>query len=101
MLEALEERIVFDAAVDSGTDHQDDGTSGVSQDQQQDDAQSASQPAGSPSDAAAGAAPDPITTIFDQDLKVILISNALDQIDQLSAAAGEGAQVICVRRRRG
>lgn len=94
MLETLEERIVFDAAVDSGADHQDDGTSGASQDQQPADAQSASEPAGSPPDAAAGAAPDPITTIFDQDLKVILISNALDQIDQLSAAAREGAQVI-------
>lgn len=88
-LEALEERIVLNATVEADSSQSTET-----------DSQAAPDPtaAGGTSDGSTegvGAeSTDDSGSLFDQDLKVILISNALDEIEAISNAAKDGAQVI-------
>ncbi len=94
LLEPLEERIVFDAAGDGGGNDQTDDNADAGQSQDSGSNPATAEGADSSSAAEADAGADPLVTIFEQDLNVILISNALDQIDQITAAAGDDTQVI-------
>lgn len=97
--EQLEERIVLDAAAGVSTDqHKTDGTQ--NQDSHQpttpDTAQTqqvTSQPAAA---ATAAAVPDSLAKVFAHDLNVILVSNALDKIQSIEAAADRDAHVLAV-----
>lgn len=93
ILDALEERIVFDATVSPGA--QDGGAQTANQDQDQsDDSVTASPASGSTHASDPVVAPDAAGNIFGQDLKVILVSNALGHIEELSQAAADGTKVI-------
>jgi hypothetical protein len=93
-LEQLEERIVLDAGVpDAGAeDNQPDDQANPSQDQQGEDSvqqQASEPPPPGPADSA-----DPLGEVFNQDLNVVLISNALDDIEAISDAVVDDAEVI-------
>ncbi|MFC1833713.1 DUF4347 domain-containing protein [Thermodesulfobacteriota bacterium] len=90
MLEPLEERIVLDASVPD-----------VNQDQNTDQSQDAAQENGpgdatQPADAAAnGPGADPsLDQVYDVDLSVVLISNALAEVQAISAAVDDSAHVV-------
>jgi Domain of unknown function (DUF4347)/FG-GAP-like repeat/Bacterial Ig domain len=93
ILEALEERIVLDAA---GGQQAEAATENGSENPGQEQSQTAGEaPTGEPLlDGAADVPADAIQNIFDQDLEAVLISNALDQIQAISDAADPDAQVI-------
>lgn len=100
ILEALEERIVLDAAVDQPTqDHADQTSLGAQAADSPDGA--AAQTATAPQTTAAAqtaqadAAQDTPADVFQQNLNVVLVSNAIDQIESVShAAASNGSMVI-------
>lgn len=89
ILEQLEERIVLDAAVDPVP--QDTGDNGIENDGNEDAASISEGPSATDSNTPP---PESVEQIFDHDLNVILISNALDQIDALSNAATQDAEVM-------
>lgn len=97
ILDVLEERIVLDASVSPATqdnnDNQDNNSTGDSAVPLQD---GSSNSASSTSAAASAnqAAPNPVQQVFNQDLRVVLVSNALDQVEAISNAAASGAKVI-------
>ena len=93
ILEQLEERIVLDAAVDSSAQDNSD----QNQPDTQQECGAGQAPPGGPSDAPqpqGERASDPIGEIFNQDLYVVLISNALDQVEAVSESAVADAHVI-------
>ncbi|MFC1836704.1 DUF4347 domain-containing protein [Thermodesulfobacteriota bacterium] len=90
ILEPLEERIVLDASV-----------SDVNQDQDTDQAPETAQDAGSgagaqPADSGtqAQAAEPSLDQVYGVDLSVVLISNALDEVEALAAAVGDSATAV-------
>ena len=91
-LETLEERIVLDAATTdaSGQENQENN----SQTTDQDSPDGAIQPAGLNGGGMTQETSDPVGKILNQDLSVVLISNALDQIERWSDAVLDEAQVI-------
>ena len=99
ILDALEERIVLDASAAPTTQDNHDNAANDHAAQQ---TGLATDPAGQ--NAAAGqadASSNPSQTtaalaaqVFNQDLKVVLISNALDQVDTIAQAAKDNAKVI-------
>jgi|GEM_PF-2879622 len=102
LLEQLEERIVLDAAVAASTqdtaDHKDQTTQGAEQAAAATPAASA-EAAAAPTQAAADAAAsgsqsDPLGTIYSQDLSVVLISNAIADVEAVSNAVAADAQVV-------
>jgi Domain of unknown function (DUF4347)/FG-GAP-like repeat/FG-GAP repeat len=93
ILEELEERIVLDAAVEPAPDQQNDTAD--NQNQNQGDGENAN-PA---SQGEALAPPDDAVSesldqVYDQDLNVILISNALGEIEEFTQAVGDEATVL-------
>ncbi len=91
-LEALEERIVLDAAVDSGTqDNPDDNPETTT-----DNGSSSSQAdgSGSSSDGQNQDTSDPVADVWGQKLSVVLVSNALDETIPISDAVGADTTVI-------
>ena len=94
LLEQLEERIVFDAdaSADANQENSDTHDTSTATDPGQSDPVQTDDAAATAEQSAASV--DPLGDIFDQDLKVVLISNALDQVDALSEAAVDGAEVI-------
>ncbi len=96
IMEALEERIVLDATVASvPNDNPNGGTTADPQAHTTDQsAQTADASNGAAQTAGPAAAPDPAHQVFQQDLNVVLVSNALDQIEAISAAAVDDAKVI-------
>jgi len=86
VLEPLEERIVLDAAVDpTPQDNPDDNP-----DENQDPMDSyASDDPSAPADQG-----DPASEVFDDNLNVVLLSDALDRIDALKDAAVDDAEII-------
>ncbi len=94
-LEQLEERIVLDAAP-ANADNADNS------DQNQDTVQEAAgfgapeaqQVSDAPSAPGPSESPDPLGDVLNQDLNVVLISNAVDQVETLSDAAVDDARVI-------
>ncbi len=87
--EALEERIVLDAAVDQGStdDSQDHQVDTGAQDPTQADA-------GAQNGTGAEQASDPVAEVAGGELHVVLISNELDQVESLSQAATDGTVVV-------
>ena len=101
ILDALEERIVLDAsAAPTPQDNHDNAANDHAMQAQG----LATDPAGQNAAAAHGdASANPSQTtaalaaqVFNQDLKVVLISNALDQVDTIAQAAKDNAKVIVV-----
>ncbi len=81
LLEALEERIVFDAAVaDANNDQQDQ----QGHDPQAEEGAANLEQAGEAQSAGAVEAPDPLGEIFNQDLSQVLISNQVADIEAVS-----------------
>jgi len=96
ILDVLEDRIVLDAAVDQAPqDNQDNPAQTNPQAQAQETAGQTAQANTAPGQAAAPAAPTPAAQqVFNQDLNVVLISNAVDHVDAISHAAADNAKVI-------
>ncbi|MFC1835331.1 DUF4347 domain-containing protein [Thermodesulfobacteriota bacterium] len=98
-LQQLEERIVLDASVAPAADDDQSGNADVGQDGNPDinanatPGQGAGQGSGG-DPVAPGQTPDTLQEVFSDDLNVVLISNALGEIEALSEAAVEGAEVI-------
>ena len=91
IMDVLEERIVLDAAVDNVPhDNQDSGAATDPQSHQTDQ----STLSADANSANSGATPEPAQQVFQQDLHVVLVSNALDHVDAISAAAAQDAKVI-------
>jgi hypothetical protein len=91
ILEQLEERIVLDAAVDpAGQDNADENQEASEQNAEapQGAAEGEAQPSG------VADSSDPLNDIFNQDLSVVLISNAIDEVETLSDAVVDGAIVF-------
>lgn len=83
---------MLDASVDAGTQQNPDDGSADVQMENQPEMEQGSVHGNNPE--AATAPQDLVGNIFDQDLKVILISNALEEIEAISQAAVDDAQVI-------
>jgi hypothetical protein len=95
ILDMLEERIVLDASVaptDKNQDHSADASTGDHATQQT-AATSTAPTATAPAANQATPATDPAQQVFNQDLHVVLISNALDQV-AISKAVSPDAKVI-------
>jgi hypothetical protein len=93
-LEQLEERIVLDAAgADSDPQENQQDTSDNTQ-KQVEGGESAQPPGTAATASNVSQASDPLGDIFNQDLSVVLISNALDKVEALSDAAVDGSKVI-------
>ena len=89
VLEQLEERIVLDASGDAGAQDNPE------QDQSESDENpEASQDGSATVDGDTTESSDPVADILSTDLNVVLISNALDEIQALSDAVVDEAQVI-------
>lgn len=99
VLEVLEDRIVLDAAVDATPQDQQDSTVGAQPDA------AAGTPAEQGADTGGGSADgagqsavqtvaEAVEDVLHQNLDVVLISNHLDHIDEISAAAQADAKVI-------
>jgi hypothetical protein len=105
ILDVLEERIVLDASVAPSADknQQDHQTGTTTTDQPVQQTATASTTAAATTPAANQATPqaDPSQQVFNQDLHVVLISNALGQIDAISKAAGPDAKVITYDGQKG
>ena len=92
ILEQLEERIVLDAAVDSGAQNTQENQQELPQDQ---GGISAHLESSENSEVHVGNQDgDPLAEIFKQDLSAVLVSNALDQLDALVDAVGDDVEVI-------
>ena len=89
VLEQLEERIVFEASGDGGAQDNPDQDQSDS-DQNPEDSQDGS----ATGDGDTTESSDPVTDILSTDLNVVLISNAVDEIQALSDAVMDGAHVI-------
>ncbi len=98
ILEALEERIVLDATVDQQPqDHADNVSTEVASGTGSDIAAAGAASGASGPAAAAAQSETPQNSpgqVFQQNLSVVLISNAIDQIEAVSRAAADGSQVI-------
>ncbi len=92
--EQLEERIVFDAAVAPAADQAADNADQTIDGQNPDTTNPAASADSQPEDSTSDGDQDALNVVFGQDLNVVLISNALDQIEALSDSAVEHAQVI-------
>ena len=90
-LEQLEERIVLDVAGGADTQDNPDENQDTSQQTAEDPQAEAT---GDTQSSGNEASSNPVSDIFDQDLNVVLISNALDQVEALSNAAVDDAVVI-------
>ena len=92
LLEQLEERIVLDASVGFGGQQDPDaGHADTGFGMWSEDGGLSGSSAYFGSQATSG---DDVSNVLDQDLKVVLISNALDEIEAISAAVVEEARVI-------
>ncbi len=91
-MEQLEERIVFDASIDPAADQQQDTQDQQNQDNQDGSANPASnsQAAEPPDDPVA----DSLDSLYPDDLNVILVSNALEDIEAFQQAVGDEAEVL-------
>lgn len=92
-LDALEERIVLDASVSPVT-KDNTANSGTGDTHQSDQSAGAAVATGTSTAAETVHVTDTAAQVFEQDLKVVLISNALDHIQDISQAAADGAKVI-------
>jgi len=92
VLEALEERIVLDAAVDPAP--QDNASDFADTDTEDQDQDGSSNAAGGNGQSGQDAGAEALSQVFEQDLRVVLISNALDQIEALSDAAADDSKVM-------
>ena len=94
ILEQLEERIVLDAAAaptaDQSVDDNEQITEHTDSEATDTTVSADSQPEGNGD----GGEGDPLNEIYGQDLSVVLISNALDEVEALSDAAVEDAVVV-------
>jgi ELWxxDGT repeat protein len=93
LLQQLEERIVLDAALDPAVKDNTDNPSNTANSADL-AAQAPEQAASGGSNIAAPAVPDNLNHVFNHDLNVVLISNALVDVQTLSNAAGPDAKVI-------
>ncbi len=92
-LEQLEERIVFDAAVAASSQDNADANQQTGDQGQVDGGEPV--PAASDNSASQAEQPsDALAEVLGQDSNVVLISNALNDVQALSDAAAEGAEVI-------
>jgi hypothetical protein len=88
ILEPLEERIVLDAAGDAGgQDNQDQDSQEASPESAEDAGSDAEQTGEGPSGQGQSESADPLDEVYNQDLNVVLISNALDEVQSLTEAA--------------
>ncbi len=95
MLEQLEERVVFDAApADAGNGDNSDQHQDTSQEAYGDTAPEAQQASDCAFAQGQSEPSDPVGDVLNQDLNVVLISNAVDQVEALSDAAIAGTEVI-------
>ena len=93
MLEQLEERIVLDASVaPAGDNNQDHSDNPEQENGDQGNAEGGSQD--NPGNTNVDQSTDPLGDIYNQDIQVILISDALDDVEAISQAADEEALVI-------
>lgn len=92
MLEQLEDLIVLDATVDAAAQDNQDANVEGNPEQTAPEQATPGQIEGAQDQASDQS--DPIDDIIGQDLNVVLISNALNEIEALSDAAEDGAQVI-------
>jgi hypothetical protein len=96
ILDVLEERIVLDASVAASCqDNPDNPDNPDNSDDSSSQADNGSGDSGATeSNTGSDGSSDSLETVFDQDLNVVLISNAIDQIESVTDAVEEGAQVI-------
>jgi hypothetical protein len=93
ILEELEERIVLDASVDASQQENNDAEqSGIQQDTGM--KQTSSEGGSVKPESKSDKAPDPLGEIFNKDLSVVLISNALNQLEALENASVDEAEII-------
>ncbi len=93
LLEVLEERIVLDAAAGEQSSHDQDydATSQETGQQTTDDGQQLN---GESASGGQSTEENPLQEVFDHDLNIVLISNALSDIEALTDAAAEDALVV-------
>ncbi|MDQ7782880.1 MAG: DUF4347 domain-containing protein [Desulfomonilaceae bacterium] len=92
-LEQLEERIVLDAAVDSSAQENNEQNHSEAPQDAGGDQTAPAEASGAPQ-SQDGQTSDPLGEVFNQDLNVVLISNALDQVEAISQAAVDDAEVV-------
>ncbi len=90
-LEQLEERVVFDASVAPAADQ---AAQTAEQPTEQANSEAAVSSEGQSEDASGQSDQDVVNQVFGQDLNVVLISSALDNVRALSDAAEDGGVVI-------
>lgn len=90
ILDVLEERIVLDASVAASSQDNPDNPDNSDDSSSQTDNGSGDSGA---ADSGTGTE-DSLATVFDQDLNVVLISNAIDQIESVTDAVEDGARII-------
>ncbi len=94
-MEQLEERIVLDAApADAGNGDNPDDHQDATRESSGDTAPEAQQAGDDASAQGPAESSDPLGDVLNQDLNVVLISNALDQVEVLAEAAVADAKVI-------
>lgn len=92
-LQQLEERIVLDASVDASAQNNDHETPSETPLEPRGDQASPAETSGTP-DSQGGQSSDPLGEFFNQDLSVVLISNALDQLEAISQAVVNDAEIV-------